>query len=317
MKMTKLSFVGQSKAVEFAIAIILASLFVLPFLSFAGSQKKIYVDAKNLGTEDGSAANPFNTISEALRSAAKETDVHIANGTYRENIEIPKEVSVFGESRSGVIILAKNDDKAAVVMKDDTKINKVTIRLGKNGIKVKEDAEVSIIDCIIEDSEDDGISIEKGKVGKDQMVSISDSTIRNNERAGIFSEKRKLSLIDNEIVSNDKDGLVMQKGVSAWLEGNNFEENDGVGLRAVLDGSKIWTKNNKVEENKKGGVMIDAYGASGRIDLKKTKFTDNDNFAVIRIARGSNVGNVWNGLTFNKNTYKETGKGELSPVIVK
>ena len=318
MKMMNLKLIKSNKLLEMLVALLLVMVFVLPLLSFASSKGDIYVDANASGKEDGSKEFPFHTISSALDAANGDADLHLANGTYHENIEISKGVSVFGESRENVVIEAASNNKPAVTMKDKTRIDKVTVRFGKTGIKIEGDGKIAVVNVIVEKSKNDGISIEDAKVNKQNLVGITDSLIRNNKRAGIFSQERKLSLINNEIKDNEKDGVVLQSGADAWIKGNEFTNNDGVGLRAELDESNIWTIKNTYKRNEKGGVLIDSFGKAGRIDIAKSKFTDNANYAIVRLAHNGSTGKVWNGFTVNSNnTFRETHKANVSPIIVK
>lgn len=292
-------------------------VFVGPIFAFAGSRKDVYVDGSKTGTEDGSVSNPYHTISEALVHSDKRTDVHVAKGTYKDNIEIPKGVRIFGSDVDDVIIQAKNKKKVVVSMKDDTEINKVTIEKGRQGIWVKEDAEVSIIKCTVKNNDKDGISIAKGSTKKKDAVSITDSIIKNNGRAGIFSQKRRLVLIDNEIVDNETDGLDLAFGSSAWIEDNNFKDNDGSGMKLTLDSSNIWIKSNSFRNNGNEGIEISAWGTAGRIDINKSKFNSNENYAIARINKAPISKSFWNGLTIqSNNVFEKSVKGSVSPVIL-
>ncbi|NTW27517.1 MAG: hypothetical protein HGA36_04290 [Candidatus Moranbacteria bacterium] len=296
--------------------ILLLAIFVLPFLTFASSRKDIYVDGLKSGVESGTAANPYHTISEALKHANNRTDVHVAKGEYKDNIEIPKGVKIFGSGQGEVVITAKNDRKVVVSMKDNTEINKLTIQEGREGVWIKEDARVSIIKCTIKDNRKDGINIASGSTKKADAVSITDSTIKNNGRSGIFSQKRRLVLINNEVIENDSDGADFAAGTSAWIEDNKFNDNDGSGLKLNFDNSNIWTKGNDYRDNKHSGLEVNAFGGAGRIDINKSNFIENKNFGIARIARGNVSINVWEGLTVQSNTTFEMTKiGKISSII--
>ncbi|MEK7542776.1 MAG: lamin tail domain-containing protein [Patescibacteria group bacterium] len=49
----------------------------------------VYVDASNSGTEDGTQAHPYNTIGEGIGAAMASGTVHVAVGTYTEDLTIP------------------------------------------------------------------------------------------------------------------------------------------------------------------------------------------------------------------------------------
>lgn len=314
MKNLKTSLLKQK--MEIVGSVILLMIFVVPFLTFAGSRKNIYVDGSKTGTENGSESKPYHTISEALVHADDNTDVHVAKGTYKDNIEIPKGVKIFGSDADEVIIQAKDDDKVVVSMKNDTEINKITVEKGKNGVWVKEDAKVSIIDCIIKNNDSDGIKIGKGKVENKKKVSITDSQIIDNGKDGIYSQKRRLVLINNEVSGNNNDGVNIAAGSSAWIEKNGIKDNDGSGLKLVLDGSDIWTKNNSIRNNDREGIEINAFGAAGRIDINKSKIVDNKRFGIARVQRANFSSGIWNGVTVQSNTVYDLNKsGTISPVI--
>ena len=81
-------------------------LLAVPVFVFGGSQT-IYVDKNASGSENGTAANPYHTLSKALKNADGGTEVSIKNGTYKENITIPKGVDVVGDSRNAIKVLLK------------------------------------------------------------------------------------------------------------------------------------------------------------------------------------------------------------------
>lgn len=293
------------------------AVIVLPFFTFASSRKDIYVDGSRAGEEKGTQEKPYHTISEALVHSDSRTDVHVAKGVYLDNIEIPKGVRVFGTSQDEVIIRAKRTSKVVVSMKDDSEINKVTIEKGREGIWVKENAEVSIIKTVVRDNKKDGIKIGKGSTKKDDPVVITDSIIEKNGRAGIFSEKRRLVIMNNEIRENDSDGMDLAAGTSAWIEDNKIKDNEGSGMKLTLDQSNIWTKSNTLRDNDHGGLEVDAKGGTGRIDINKSKFLENKTFGINRVARVSSAVNTFSGLTIqDNNVFEMTKEGNVSPVMV-
>ena len=62
--------------------VFLALAIVVPFLTFAGSSKKLYVDIKAGSTQDGSSSHPYKTITQALKKADKNTKIYVSKGTY-------------------------------------------------------------------------------------------------------------------------------------------------------------------------------------------------------------------------------------------
>ncbi len=314
--MEKFTNAFKKPTIEFIGGFLMIAVFVAPFLIFASSRNDIYVDGSKSGVEDGSVSRPYHTISEALVHANDRSDVHVAKGTYEDNIEIPSGVKIFGTSADEVVIQAKSHRKVVVSMKSNTEINKVTIKDGHEGIWIKKNAKASIIDCVIKNNEKDGIKIESGSTKKNSAINITDSIIKDNGRSGIFSQKHRLVIMNNEITNNDSDGISMVAGSSAWIEKNTIKGNNGSGISATLDNSDIWTKSNTYRSNGHSGIEINAYGGTGRIDVNKSKFINNDKYAIARISRGNVSASIWNGLTSQKNnTFDQTKQGNISSIL--
>lgn len=300
---------------EVAGALTLMALFALPFLLFAGSDK-IYVDDGASGTQNGSSSHPYKTITEALEHAGDGDEIHIANGEYKENIHLRDGRELYGESKDGVIIKADDDDYEVVDLDHDTKIDKVTIKDGRYGVRVGSNERASIIDCTIKDNDEDGVLLEESKTDDKYKVSITDSIIKDNGRAGIYSAKRRLVLINNDIHDNESDGVDIEGGSSVWLEDNSIKNNDGSGLRLTLDGSSIWTDENSFSENEREGVEINAYGGTGRIDIHNSSIHDNGRWGVAQVQRGNFSSSIWNGLTIRTQRIYDNNFGNISGIVV-
>lgn len=302
------------------LALIVAILIVAPFWAFSSHKNKLYVDTKASGTETGSVENPFKTIKKALDEAEKNTEIHVAKGKYKENITIKNDVSIFGSNEDEVIIEAKDGDDPVVVMGNDTLINKVTVRGGTYGIRVKNDAKVSIIKVVIEDNDKDGINVAEGDVKKDKLISVSECEIRNNRWAGIYSKSRKLSIVNNDIFENGSEGIDLENGSSAWIADNRIKDNRGSGMKLRIDGSNIWTKSNSIRENNKDGIEISFRGTPGRINIAKSKIIGNHKYGVAKIQRfpsAASSASLWNKyLTFDdKNELRDNWTGAISGIV--
>lgn len=294
---------------------LLALAVIVPFLTFAGSSKKLYVDRDTDGTQDGSSSNPYKTITQALKKADKNTKIYVSEGTYHENLVVPKSVEIFGDDRDNTIVEAKSDDDSAIYLNGGAKIYGLTIKNGKNGVKVSDGGRVKIINCRIEDNDKDGVIIYAGKLNDSNRVTISETEIKDNGRNGIYSEKRNLIIYESDIEENGSDGVSFESGAKAWIEGTNFRKNSASGLKVRLDEAEIYTKNNTFSNNKREGIEVDAYGKTGRVDINWAKFENNGNYGIARIQRADFSGNVWSGLTTESTTFSKTEKGEISAII--
>lgn len=316
--MQSIQKINLTKSKKWLVLGIFVSL-CLPLITLSSSESKIYVDDDASGTQDGSSEHPFKTINQAIDEADKDTEIHVRNGKYQEDIDLKKGVELFGEDREKTILKGKDDDEPVIKMRHKTKIDKFTIKKGEDGILVDDGAKVSIIDCVIKDNKRHGINIEEGEVKKKKMVSISENEIRDNGKAGIYSETRKLSIVDNTIKDNYGDGIIVAANSSAWIADNKIKNNGKSGMKLTLDGSNIWTKHNKISDNDREGIEINFYGGYGRIDISKTDLKDNKRYGVARVQRFQNYpSNLWGGyLTFDdRNEFSGNVFGNISNVVV-
>lgn len=292
----------------------LLSVF-LPIFVF-GSAKTIYVDDDASGVQDGSKTNPYKTISEALDHADKGTEVLIASGHYSESITIPKGVEVFGtyKDRSKVVIDG-GKSKPTVTMKHDSELKYVTVKDGRNGIYVDDDAKARIYDVVVKGAEKDGIRIESGSTEKKQRVIIDHVVSKKNGKAGLFAKKRNVLVLSSEFSENETDGAVFDRRVKVWIESSRFNDNRSSGAVMTADESTIWTKENQFRRNGREGVELNGYGAIGSIGLKTSKFVDNGRFGIAVVARNASGQNVWKSLIQEKTETWGNRLGDVSKVV--
>lgn len=275
------------------IASIMLSIVLVPTAIEAKSS--IYVDVNAHGEMDGSSSKPFNKIQDAIDKAAKKKkDVTIRRGTYIENITIKEDVEVNGDDKNDVIIIARDKNEPVVKMEDDAVLRKVTVKDGEQGVQVKESAHATIDKCIIKDNDRDGIKALKADVDDAHKLEIYNSKIENNGLDGIFAEKRKISISNNEVIDNDKDGIELAEGTKGYLGDNSIRKNGGDGIKFHLDGSDIWTKDNTYNDNKREGVEVRAHGKTGRIALTESKFYNNNRFGIAKVETAPFSDQDWN-----------------------
>ena len=295
-------------------------LVAVPFIVFGGS-KQVYVDKDAKGSEEGTQNHPYRSISKALKNAKEGTDVHIAKGTYKENITIPKGVKLFGKKKDmgDVVIKADNEDKPTVSMKHQTELNFLTVQGGRHGVRVLEDAKVKIYKVKVKKSNRDGIHIDAAPRDKKHRALIDTVEVRESARAGIYSEKRDIVVINSDIMSNKSDGVDLAAGMEAWFEGNRINQNGGSGIKVILDNASVWTKSNSIRNNKREGVEVNSYGGAGNVGLKKAQLVGNGRYGVARVARtvsGQNrFGGIILGTGVNDNRLEANHIGSTSPVL--
>ncbi len=295
-------------------------LIAAPLIVFGGS-KQVYVDKDAKGSEEGTSNHPYRSIGKALKNAKEGTDIHIAKGTYKENITLPKGVKLFGKKKDigDVVIKSTNGDKPTVTMKHQTELNFLTVEGGRHGVRIEDDAKAKIYKVTVKNSNRDGIHIDAAKRDKKHRALIDAVEVRGSARAGIYSEKRDIVIINSNIHTNKSDGIDLAAGMEAWFEGNRINSNGGSGIKVVLDGASVWTKSNSIRNNKREGVEVNAYGAAGNVGLKKAQLVGNGRYGVARMARTANglksFGGIILGTGVNDNRLEGNHVGATSPVL--
>jgi len=305
---------------EVFIGLAFGLLVAVPVFVF-GSSKVIFVDKNANGSEEGTSEHPYQSISKALDHAKGGTEVRVKNGDYKENITIPKDVKIVGDSenRDKVIIKARNEDKPTVEMKDQSELSSITIKGGRHGVRILPDAQAHLYNVVVKDSNRDGIHIDSAKTDKRHRVILDTVEITHNDRTGIFSEKRSITLINSFITLNKSDGVDFAMGTEVWLGDNSFSGNKGSGLKLVLDGASLTSKKNNIQNNGREGMEINSYGASGSMSFKKATIVKNGRFGIARVARTASGFGAFGGLVYgtdvNVNKIDQNGLGSLSRII--
>ncbi|KKP67459.1 MAG: AAA ATPase central domain-containing protein [Candidatus Moranbacteria bacterium GW2011_GWE1_35_17] len=307
-----------TKKAELAGVALLLAVFILPIISWASGTKEIFVDDDASGTQDGSFGHPYKTISKAIEKANGKTKIIVGKGVYIENIVVSDNIKISGKDKKKSILKAESKSAPAVTLENKTEITDLTIEGGKNGVLIKDTGkgEITISDCLIRDAKGDGIKIENGNKSSDRKVNIINNKIYENKKSGIYSERRRLVIIDNEIFDNELDGIDMEKSVQAYIENNEINQNDGVGVKLRLDKSDITITKNNFYKNDKDGLEVRYDGVAGWASIKKNNFSKNDRFGIAKIFKDSAENLNFAGLTIeNNNSFSENKNGRISNPI--
>ncbi|UCF12868.1 MAG: PKD domain-containing protein [Thermoplasmatales archaeon] len=171
---------------------------------------------------DDSGGADYTNIQDAIEAASSGDTVYVYSGTYNENVEINKDLTLTGENKDTTIIDGGKNGHTLYAYgapggKIVTHISGFTIRnaggLGYDCIALSyENNSIINNNKIINSDESDGIQLDHCN-----DVTISDNTISNNEGSGV-----SLTLSDNNIIHNN---VIQsnQKGMYIYYSSNSNE----------------------------------------------------------------------------------------------
>jgi hypothetical protein len=215
----------------------------------------------------------------------------------------------------GKVTIKGDSDKPTVTMKQGSKLYAVTVRGGFHGIRVNEDAKAEVKNVTIKNAKRDGIHADKARRDESKRLLVEDVYIEKSGMAGIYSDGRTITIIDSIVDANALDGIDLRGVNTAWIENTKARWNGGSGLKAVVDGSGIWTKNSSFRYNKQAGVEVISYGGGGTVGVKKANIIGNGLYGIAKVQKGGTFKGLEVGTETNANRFEANGKGNISPVL--
>lgn len=175
----------------------------------------------------------YTTIQEAID--APETlgghTIFVDAGTYYENVEVNKALSLIGEDKNTVIIDGNGLLMALAVRSDGVTFSGFTVThsygepgWGGGGLVVGEVCNVQISDIIAWSNDADwGIHLVPGS----HDINITRTVIMSNSRGGLLlHETWNINVNNNTVVSNNGAGIAVHGGEGNFIFGNNITDND-------------------------------------------------------------------------------------------
>lgn len=285
-----------------------AVIGISSLLLFAGNayaEEVAYVDADAKSGGDGSKKNPFQTIEDALEEGADE--IRIASGTYKEDIIVPKGVSVEGDGKDTIIF-------GKVTLEDETELEDLTVRGG--WVRVADGADATLEACTIEDANKNALETS----GKGTLV-VRDVTIKNSSKKGMYIQSGKDIDIRGSVVrDNAEEGIDIRENVDGVIRGNTIRKNGESGIEVIVGKSELDITDNTIISNGSSGIAVQYYdiaSAYGAITISGNILKGNDQYGVSCKfpSNPAPASSYWEkSITLSGNTFSKNGDGSVYDV---
>lgn len=292
------------------IGIIILSLFTV-FLP----NKPIVASGNTLHVGSGET---YSKIQDAIDAANESDTINVHSGTYTENLQIEKTLTIIGvDGRGSTTIngddsykhtinvnaenveisgftvqnnIGKTNEYACVYLKDSTncRITDNIIKNGKNGIYLVGSSGNTVRDNTIKDNEANGISLSQSTGNK-----IHDNTIQDNVQDGVYLSLSSSSneIYENNIKNNHRYGVyLISSSNNNEIYHNDFVDNSNSNARDPCsntwdDGSEgnLWDDytGKDLDKDDIGDTQYDIPGGSNQDRYPLGYFVGDDPIAYI------------------------------------
>ncbi len=238
------------------LAVIVICLMMLMSLPVIMGSNEYFVENLDGNTlyVGGNGPGNYTTIQDAVDAASEGDTIFVYSGTYYENLQIDKTVTLTGEDKNNTVIDSNSSGNVVNVTADYVNINRFTIinsGFRDEGIYIYDSQDNSISDCIIS-SNDDGIALDLTK-----HALISNCIISSNKRFGVLiyasdgsRPHSNNNIISNCIISNNDEGIFLNDFNGNSIIGNNITGNHVYGIHLAFAANNIVKENNFIDNNR-------------------------------------------------------------------
>ncbi len=340
----------KRKIFSILIALVLVLSFSLVTAVPAGavhtSPDTIYVDAAFVGTEDGSAANPFDTIGEAITHASASDTINVAAGIYAESLSVNKEISIIGAGSTTIIDPAPDADGITITannvlikdLKVSTENTDPTPETPNIAIGIQETDSVEINNVVVETTGDQAMGIwiggsSNGLSPSSNLKIVKSQVTINNEATGIYAAHSDPvhsgwiiggSASDANSVTANLGNPVELYDVSASEVSYNTLTTTASGGSNVIWSSELSELSNLVFSNNavdgSGGSQVAILTDFPVLEAPVTNIAtvtisgnifSNWGSRALRVGEGYSEGGTVTGITINSNTFNMTTATEV------
>ncbi|MCD6513004.1 MAG: right-handed parallel beta-helix repeat-containing protein, partial [Thermoplasmata archaeon] len=223
------------------------------------SPNVVYVDDDFNDTTPGWQIDHFNSINDALNAVEPGGTIYVWNGTYHENMDVTKSVTIIGNGSESCIIKITDRSKA-IFWIDADHVNITGFNLSGGGA---------------------GVNIDNAS----DYCNVSNNIMYNNTwGVGIFGIPGSTSpdymadhnVITNNTILNNTEGIWMYKAQYNTIKRNviKYSQNRGIHMDTYSGYNVI--SDNYIENNEYGIKIEDNYHQSSNNQIYNNYFCDND-----------------------------------------
>jgi hypothetical protein len=188
---------------------------------------------------DPAGGGHARTIGEALARARSGATIRIAPGTYRESLEVARDVALVGDTAAGARPVIAPAAGSCVVAR--------AVRLRLAALALRNEAAAPCLDLA------------------GGVVAVDASEIASREGAAVVArEGVRLSLADSVVASSGAAGVMVAGGASALLAATALREAGGSGILA-RGGAELTLRDVTVEDTGQAGLLL-AEGAAATLE---------------------------------------------------
>ena len=221
---------------------------------------------------DDSGGADYTSIREAIYNANDGDTILVYTGTYTENVNVTKQLSIKSESGNPddtIVQAADPNDHVFYVTADNVTISGFRVTgansIGKHGIHLEGVTGCSVINNIVSNNKN-GIYLLDSRTN-----TLRDNTVKSNDNYGIFLVKSGNNTLHNNLVnSNNRYGIALDTSNDNNLSDNTVHSNNKHGI-SLGTSSHNKMRNNNIFNNTYnfGSGSINDIDTSNTVDGKR------------------------------------------------
>ena len=252
----------------------------------------------------------YSSISQAIEEAHEGDTITIGPGTYEENLDIKKDLTLKGAGRDRTTIVPPKEGlfSAVIDIESDSQIEVVieglTVAGDKyaDGIEISGKAIVTIRNSRISGNST-GISI-----WDSSQATISDSQISENDDEGIeMYGSAQATIFNSQISENNTEGIMMWDSSQATISDSQISGSNNNGIRMV-NSSWATISNSQISENRCDGILI---GDSAQATIRNNEIFGNEGYGVALF--GWEIADFAGKVEGRGNRIHDNGRGDVCP----